>query len=1117
MDFPQLLKKYNINRNQLRQTFGDRSISRGVAYKWQGLVGNIKATQNLFGGVEIHAEVTGTRAYQTSVEMTTNPYNGAVEVNSFCSCPVAEDCKHGAALLYAYLEALNSNGSDSIYLDDKSYLDLWLEDLATDDEPLDETVEKGKPQSNHHILYYLELDSDGAIIVKTFKSRLLKQGGYGKESSFSMYEIASDSYYNPNVSYLAADEEIADILDGNTGYRYTRYNSYGLQGDLGELVLQKIINTGRCFWQHHKSNPIPLRIAPIRAAQIAWVDKDDAKHIQLQASPDIDNWFKLNTLFYIDLTRGECGKLSHSNIPTTKLMKLLQAPPIPKNKAEDISQRLLEKIPELDIPTPANIGLETIDVIGLEAMPKLVLQRKQSDDFGSLYLASLGFQYGEHYLQPNDFSEVSILTQGTTRYRIHRHLKQEEGVLEVLSDYGLVPARHYYLGEFHELDFTMHGESHLQHIMQWDDFRQHAIPELEQQGWQFIIDDSFNLQIDDADEWYGELEETDGGAWFEMSLGFKLDGQNLNLLPVLVDILKQGESPEEVRAYLQSQQFVLLPVTEERWVKVPTERLLGMVDTLVELFDSEPLNSDGNLVFSRHQGMHYNDLLNDPNLQWKGAADLQALGKKIQDFQGIQKVPMPDNLRAELREYQQKGLDWLQFLQEYQFGGILADDMGLGKTLQTLTHLLVEKQNGRMEHPNLVVAPTSLMGNWRRESEKFTPDLKVLTLHGSERKQHFEQIHNYDLVLTTYQLVLRDQDFYDEQQFHYLVLDEAQSIKNAKAKTTQAIFQLQAKHRLCLTGTPMENHLGEIWSMYHFLMPGYLGTQERFNRLFRHPIEKHADDIRQKQLRKRIEPFMLRRTKDVVAKELPPKTEIIRTVALENDQQDLYETVRLAMDKKVREEISKKGLARSQIMILDALLKLRQVCCDPALVKLDKARKIKGSAKLNLLMTLLPEMVAENRKVLLFSQFVGMLNIIESALKKQKISYSKLTGQTRKREEAIAAFQEGDASVFLISLKAGGTGLNLTAADTVIHYDPWWNPAVEEQATDRAYRIGQDKPVFVYKLLTENTVEERILSLQNKKRQLAEGLYADKKEGADSGSKFDQDELMALLKPIEQS
>lgn len=501
-------------------------------------------------------------------------------------------------------------------------------------------------------------------------------------------------------------------------------------------------------------------------------------------------------------------------------------------------------------------------------------------------------------------------------------------------------------------------------------------------------------------------------------------------------------------------------------------------------------------------------------MKWKGAEELLALTQKLRDFQGIQPVALPDGLNAELRHYQHEGLNWLQFLREYQFNGILADDMGLGKTLQTLAHLLIEKQAGRLTQPAMVVAPTSLMGNWRREAARFTPDLRVQVIHGNDRHKHFDNLGNYDLILTTYPLIVRDEEQYSRHTFHYLILDEAQAIKNAASRTTQVIYTLKARHRVCLTGTPLENHLGELWSMYHFLMPGFLGAHDKFTRLFRTPIEKQGDVGRQQQLRHRVLPFMLRRTKELVASELPPKTEIIRSVALEGKQRDLYETVRLAMDTKLQEEINRKGFARSHIMILDALLKLRQVCCDPRLVKLDKAKKVEQSAKLELLMTLLPEMLEEGRKVLLFSQFTSMLALIEEELVANQIVYAKLTGQTKNRDEVIAHFQEGDAKVFLISLKAGGTGLNLTAADTVIHYDPWWNPAAEQQATDRAYRIGQDKPVFVYKLITEDTVEEKILKLQEKKQMLANGLYSD--AGAQEGVRFSSEDLMDLLKPLEQ-
>ena len=354
-----------------------------------------------------------------------------------------------------------------------------------------------------------------------------------------------------------------------------------------------------------------------------------------------------------------------------------------------------------------------------------------------------------------------------------------------------------------------------------------------------------------------------------------------------------------------------------------------------------------------------------------------------------------------------------------------------------------------------------------------------------------------DVILTTYPLLVRDQEALLAQEYHLLVLDEAQFVKNPKAQSHRVARQLKARHRLSLTGTPLENHLGELWAQYNFLLPGLLGDVRRFAATFRAPIEKQGDGLRRQQLAERVRPFLLRRTKEQVLTELPPKTEIVRWVELAGSQRDLYESLRLAFDKKLRQVLAAKGAAQSQIMILDALLKLRQACCDPRLVKLHgtaHAARTHGSygsydsAKLELLLEMLTELLEEGRRVLLFSQFTSMLALIEEELARRGIDYVKLTGQTKDRDTPIRRFQGGEVPLFLISLKAGGTGLNLTAADTVIHYDPWWNPAVEEQATARAHRIGQDKSVFVYKLLTQGTVEEKILALQDRKRGLADNL-----------------------------
>src|SRR5471030_1362568 len=298
----------------------------------------------------------------------------------------------------------------------------------------------------------------------------------------------------------------------------------------------------------------------------------------------------------------------------------------------------------------------------------------------------------------------------------------------------------------------------------------------------------------------------------------------------------------------------------------------------------------------------------------------------------------------------------MQFLREQGLCGVLADDMGLGKTVQTLAHVLAEKEAGRLDRPALIVVPTTLVHNWREEARRFAPDLKVLDLNGHQRKDRFDQIGEHDLILTTYALLWRDQEVLAEHDYHLLILDEAQYVKNATTKAATTIRELRARHRLCLTGTPLENHLGELWAQFDFLLPGFLGSQKDFTQRWRTPIEKGGDVVRRELLARRIRPFMLRRRKDEVAKELPPKTTIVRTVDLEGGQRDLYETVRAAMQEKVREAISARGLARSHLIVLDALLKLRQVCCDPHLVKLDRAQRIKESAKLELLLQMVPEL-----------------------------------------------------------------------------------------------------------------------------------------------------------------
>ncbi|PWF49147.1 ATP-dependent helicase [Massilia glaciei] len=646
----------------------------------------------------------------------------------------------------------------------------------------------------------------------------------------------------------------------------------------------------------------------------------------------------------------------------------------------------------------------------------------------------------------------------------------------------------------------------------WLAFAHTILPELQQCGWKVRKMGSYRYDVLAVDDWYSSFEAGSGQAWFDLEIGIIVGGQRIALLPILVKLIQRspGAFTPAFLARQADDELMMLAVPDGPRVALPWGRIKLILGVLDELYFSAC--SGAVLRLSPLDAARVAQLAGHAGMRWHGGERLSALEREMHAFDGVTPVAPPATLQASLRHYQREGLSWMQFLRQYNLAGILADDMGLGKTVQTLAHILVEKEAGRLTLPALVVAPTSLMGNWQDEAARFAPGLKVLLLHGAQRHGQLGALAGYDLVLTTYALMSRDEDALRRQRFHLLILDEAQYIKNPRSRAAQTACLLNANHRLCLTGTPLQNHLGELWSQFHFLLPGLLGREPEFNRDFRQPIEQLGDTARNAYLVRRIKPFLLRRTKDVVAKELPPKTTMMRFVELSGMQRDLYETVRVAMDKKVRDAIAERGAARSHIVVLEALLKLRQVCCDPRLLGPERFdADAANSAKLAELLTMLDALLAEGRKVLVFSQFTSMLALIETELAARDIAYVVLTGHTRDRADVVRQFQHGAASVFLISLKAGGVGLNLTAADTVIHYDPWWNPAAEDQASDRAWRIGQDKPVFVYKLIVRDTLEEKIQLLQEKKASMAAAVLDGEFE---ADGQLSADDLRDIFAPL---
>ena len=577
-----------------------------------------------------------------------------------------------------------------------------------------------------------------------------------------------------------------------------------------------------------------------------------------------------------------------------------------------------------------------------------------------------------------------------------------------------------------------------------------------------------------------------GIDWFDLELAIHFGDQQVSLKDLQKAILKKQNY-----ITLGDGSIGLLP---QAWL-----------DKIAPWLKTGEIKKD-RIRFSPYQLGIIDDLLQ--NLEERPAylLELQARYHRLQNLHEQPPVTPSPALRATLRPYQQHGLDWLAFLHENRLGGCLADDMGLGKTLQTLAFLQHLKDQGEATRPSLIVAPTSLIYNWQMEAEKFTPELSVYALTGTERNRDAAHLGQHDIILTTYGTLVRDIETLQHQPFNYIILDESQAIKNPQSQRYKAVRLLKAENRLCLTGTPIENNTFDLYAQMNFLNPGLLGNNSHFKSTFADAIDKHKDETSAALLAKLIHPFILRRSKEQVATELPPKTESILYCDMGTAQRKLYDATKKRYREQLLHQIAADGIEKSQLHILDGLLKLRQICNSPALLA-DREDYGDDSAKLDLLLENIKEKTGAH-KILVFSSFVKMLGLIQARLDAENIPYEYLDGQTRDRKAKVENFQTNDTvRVFLISTKAGGTGLNLTEADYVFIVDPWWNPAVENQAIDRSHRIGQEKHVMAYRIICKNSIEEKILALQDKKRRIAESIIS-----VDSDKKtFDLEEVKNLF------
>ncbi|HAT31193.1 MAG TPA: helicase, partial [Janthinobacterium sp.] len=982
--------------DDVRRSFDAGTYGRGRDYQLRGKVRSVKREAQFIEG---RVSGSGGQQYRQTIDVVGRA--GEVDFEGMCSCPMDYNCKHVVAVLLSCAAQTAVARTQAPSESGLPYaVSAWLRRMAQAADRKPEAAPAAKANKvAYRLIYVLIPDAAGKVALHLCKARLRGDGGVVSASvlaeTYSLrtraIDYLSEADHHPNYLFSA--------LRGGIDFGVATTEP---RGAIGAQLLRQLLDEGRLLWATARADLktgrlLTFKPGPARAAILSWraaaneADEADAALCldwQFADGGAIDAILPTVPALYIQ--GGEVGELSFpagvAAIPIQELKELVaQAPRVASQDSAALGREVLAQgLASIVAPPPLARQSVRADIV-----PRPFLLLGNLD--GWYDFALLAFDYDGKRASADPDQQVQR-QNGADRELIERHAGVEAEAGAALRALGFTPAD----GDGSPLR-TVAGAMELASQQAWLAFATQGVAGLRARGWLIEYGPDYRFDISPVDDWYAEVDEGGeaGSAWFDLELGIVVNGARVPLLPVLLQLIRGAPQAFNAAALAERADDEQLIATLPDGVRValPWSRIKPILATLGELYFNERIGDS--IRLPELDAARLAELEASAHLRWVGGQRSRELGQKLRDFDGVRRVAAPAGLQASLRDYQSEGLAWMQFLREYHFAGILADDMGLGKTVQTLAHILVEKEAGRLTDPALVVAPTSLMGNWQAEAARFAPGLRVLLLHGAERLRRFDEIGDFDLVLTTYALLPRDEAKLREHRFHLLILDESQYIKNSRAKAAQTAALLQAKHRLCLTGTPLQNHLGELWSQFHFLLPGLLGDEKSFNADFRKPIEKLGDGERNAFLIRRIKPFLLRRTKDKVAKELPAKTEMVREVELVGAQRDLYETVRLAMDKKVRDAIAAKGVARSQIVILEALLKLRQVCCDPRLVGGASAAKSGApSAKLNELMEMVEALLDEGRKILVFSQFTSMLALIEAELQARAIKYALLTGAT---------------------------------------------------------------------------------------------------------------------------
>lgn len=1043
-------------------------LSEGGAQKINIQEGETWHVQGVFQGEDL-------QVFNPSMEFSLTDRGTRYQCN--CSDAFTGICRHVAALAMRLEEELRKEQGDAVEAEAPA-LD-WKQSFhsffSTDMEP-----EPGR----HYLIFRFEPEPD-RLLVSFFRGRQNKSGLSSVHNEITLQQVIQNpdwSEFSPQLPHVA--KQIGQHLD-YYGHRVE------IPAGLTSWFFWAVRNEYYLLWKDTdkpcrvESTPFTLKLKPVlddagfnfevllkregrRPMRIRTDDDNPHEAHDITFHGQMPLWVCFQHSFY-PVQTGLHPSLVHSLI--------YEKPVVPHDELSEFLDRVWTRLPSSDLYEPQEF-LKLMEPAFQPASynPKLFL-----DEEGSLLTLEIDNIYetrhGEFTLPgPNpDFQTGNYAYQGQT-YLVRRHQEEETDLINELSTMQ-------FQARSNKLWF-LEPEEAIAFLL---DFYPKLVERYRVYGEKALS--RYKMRTANATI-CAKVTSNEKEKWFSLDVTVDYEGQSLPL-----EKIWKAWTRGKRYVQLKDGSYTSLP---EAWLEKMAHKL-----TALGLDPTKPPQPK----FRQFEAPVLDSLLEDlPEARtdsfWNN------LREKIRSFKEVRAITAPTGLNASLRGYQAQGLSYLNFLSEYGFGGILADEMGLGKTVQTLAfiqHMVESRRRG----PNLIVVPTSVLPNWEREAEKFVPSLKKLVIYGSRREGMFQHIAKSDLIITTYALLRRDLEEIEKYEFNTVILDEAQNIKNPNTITARAVRRINARMRLCLSGTPIENNLFELWSLFEFLMPGFLGSQHSFQRGIIKPI-KDGDAETLDYLRTRVRPFILRRTKAEVAKDLPPKIESVTCCALEDAQAELYTALARKLKAQVLADVDQKGLAKSQMSILDALLKLRQICCHPRLLKLDMPGFSNNlpSGKFDAFKDMAMDIVEGGHKVLVFSQFVQMLHIIRQWLEFSQIPFCYLDGASKDRFEQVDKFnQTPEIPIFLISLKAGGTGLNLTSADYVIHYDPWWNPAVESQATDRTHRIGQTRQVFSYKLICQNTVEEKILKLQDAKRNVAEAIIP----GQDTWKSLTREDLEMLF------